>query len=655
MSDNDQEFDVLRDLLGQADSVGNLLAARGAFENAFQAFRAEDSDKFQAVLKEAKLSIHCERICHWIRTKECVFLCLDLAGPPKGFDRAPDPRVLASAIAKMAEDDGLVQRVADILVKRDAQGFREILDKLGLVQHAHLFCHWLCLIRYRLVCRWICHAGRIERPVLWLEIQNAGRAIGALLGNKDAFRAAVAASTAGESAKLGIAIRDAGLVARCHWVCEFFCSWRYAMVCLLVNKGIVFQPVMAPEQIREARDFGAAIAKLSQNPADLMRFSAVVGAGDAGKWAELIKKFGFERFSFQLCHWICGWRCFRFCKLVCIDIHYHPWFTHIGDFSITGDISPANGLTVAPRGGHGGPDFGFGGNLSLRGFCPKHDPAHLSEEMSYRFLFQPAGAPAPTPITGGFVAEVLIGTRYTMWNGSNHLQTIRLRGTGANGPTPTSGPDLEPPDLIINPDADGWVKVDQAALDDAFSGYLMGFASGVGLPVGPTTTSVAAGTAVPVAEQKNGSDSAIIFQATRDSTIAAVNGGGAPDYSNMIAKVRINNWHEVAKLDILQFHSGGGTPCSPLGNALDIEFTVDHELLRTWSIGVSSASGETLDSPPVAAPPPSRGAAGTHHQDISTWPTCSYTVTLFTQRRITDGLGDDPGTPQSMTFCIGRR
>jgi hypothetical protein len=563
--------------------------------------------------------------------------------------------VLASAITRLGEDEGLVQHVAEILVKRDQQGFREVLDKLGLAAHAHLFCHWLCLIRYRLVCRWMCHAGSIERPILWSEIQSAAKAIGALVQKKDLFRAAVAASTAGDSAKLGIAIRDAGLLARCHWVCEFFCSWRCVMVCLILHKRFTFQPFPAAEQIKEAHEFAAALAKLSQNPADLMRFSAVVGAGDAGKWAELIKRFGFERFSFQLCHWVCGWRCFRFCKLVCIDIHYHPWFTHIGDFSITGDISATTGLTVAPRGGHGGPDFGFGGGLSLRGFCPKHDPAHLSAEMWYRFLFQPAGVANPVPITGGFVSEVLVGTRYTMWNGSNQLQTIRLRGTGANGPTPITGPELTPPDLIINPDADGWVKVDQAALDDAFSGYLMGFASGVGLPMGNATTSVAAGTDVPPVEQKNGSDCAIIFQATGFTTPTAVNGGAAPDYSNMIAKVRINNWHEVANLDILQFHSGGGTPCSPLGNALDIEYTVDHELLRTWSIAVSSASGMTLTSPPVAAPPPSRGAAGTHHQDISTWPTCSYTVTLFSQKRITDGLSDDPGSPQSMTFCIGRR
>jgi hypothetical protein len=428
------------------------------------------------------------------------------------------------------------------------------------------------------------------------------------------------------------------------------------MVCLLLHKGIVFQPIKAPEQIGEAHDFGAAIAKLSQNPGDLMRFSAVVGAGDAGKWAELVKKFGFERFSFQLCHWICGWRCFRFCKLVCIDIHYHPWFTHIGDFSITGDVDLTTGLTVAPRGGHGGPGFGFFNNLSLRGFCPKKDPAHLSENMAYRFLFQPAGAAKPTPVTGGFVAEVLVGTRIAFWNGSNHLQTIRIQGGGATSPTPpTPGPGAEPPDHIIVPDADGWVLVDQDALDDAFSGYLMGFASGVGVAGGTATSSAAAGIDVPAVEQKAGTDCAIIFQATRISTMSDVSNGIAlPDYTNQISKVHFNNWNEVSKLDLLQFHTGGGNACTGLSNDLDIEYTVDHELIRSWSLAVTTAAMKSLTSPP---PPPqtARGGAGTYHEDISSWPSCSYTVTLSTQRKLTDGLSDDPSRPNPKTFCIGGR
>ncbi len=655
MTDKDQEFDALHDLQGQAGAIEDLLAARGAFEQAYAAFRAESPEKFQAVLAKAKLQIHCERICHWIRTKECVFLCLDLAGPPVAFERAPDPRVLAKAIAKLGEDDRLLQRVAEILVKRDKRGFAEVLDKLGLVQHAHLFCHWLCAIRYRLVCRWICQVERFEPPVLWREIKFAAQAIGALAKDEAAFKAAAAASAAGDSVKLAGAVRQAGLLIRCHWVCEFFCSWRCVLACLHLSRRFPFQPIEGAAQIKEAREFAAISVRLAQDPGSLMQLSAAVGAGDAEKWAVLLKKFKLERFAFQLCHWICGWRCYRFCHRVCIDIDYHPWFTHIGHFTITGDISPATGLTNGPKLGHGGPNYGFRGGLSLRGFCPKYDPAHPAERMAYRFLFHPAGAPAPVPITGGFVHEVSVGTRKALWNGNWEQQDVIIRGAGGTSPTPpVPGPGLFPPPHFIEPDAKGWVTVDLDAADAAFNGYLMGFASAVAIPGGPAATTVAAGTAVPAAEQKNGADCAIIYQATRTGTIAAVNGGAAPDYTNMVGKVRINNWNEVALLDLLQFHSGGGTSCSPLSSALDIEYTVDHELIAAWSVGLSSASGMTLTSPP---PPPqtARGGAGTHHENISAWPTCSYTVTLSTRMRLTDGIVDDSGRTLPKTFCIGRR
>lgn len=655
MASKELELDVFRNLLLQIQYVGDLAGSEALFGAAYGAFRDENPAAFHKALEKAGLLAHCHRVCEWIRTKECVFLCLDLAGPIKGFDVAPDPRILAKAIAQLGDDDDMLKQLANVLEKRDQAGFSEILEKLSIKPYAHLFCHWLCSIRYRLVCRWICSHGTGSRPVLWTELQSASRSIGALLADEKAFRAAVAASAADDPEKLGAAIRGAGLFARCHWVCEFFCSWRCVMVCLTLCKSFPFEAVAGPAQIGEAREFALATVQLAKSPANVLMLSEAVGGGKEKAWAAAVRKLKLGRYCLQLCHWICGWRCRAFCRLVCIDIYYHPWFTHIGDFGIIADIDPVTGLTNKVQNGHGGPDFGFFGNLSLRGFCPKRDPAHPAEAMAYRFLFQPAGAAVATPVTGGFVAEVLVGTRYALWNGSPELQSVRIRGAGATSPTPPApGPGLAPPDHYIVPDAQGWVTVDPEALDDAFSGYLMGFASHVGIPVGPSATSVAAGTAVPAAEQKNGIDCAIIFQATRVGTIAAVNGGAAPDYTNALAKARVNNWAEVSLLDLLQFHTGGATPCSPLTNALDIEYTVDHELIRDWNIGMTTASNKTLAIPPPLPQTP-RGGAGTHHEDTSTWPTCSYAITLTTRRRLTDGLNDDPSKTQQKTFCIGRR
>jgi hypothetical protein len=657
MADDLSGLELLHELQSEGAAVGQLLGARGALEDAFKAFRAEDAKAFEAVLERARLKIWCHRICRWIRTKECVFLCLDLAGPPTAFDRQPDPRVLAKAIGILARDEKLVKKLADILVKRDRAGFLEIVKKLEIQPYAHFFCHWLCVIRYRLVCRWICTIGPQRPPILWQEVHAAATAIGAIAGDERLFKTVATASAAGDAAKIAGALRHPDWLRRCHFVCEYFCSWRCVLVCLSFARPFTFAAIAAGAQVREAGEFGEAIAKL--DPAARQQLAAAVASGQVDGWTSIIKKLKLERFALQLCHWICGWRCSLFCRLVCPDPHYYPWFDAIGDFGIYADIDPATGLTNTAKfgtsGNHGGPNYAFFANLSLHAFCPKDDPANPGERMSYRFLFKRAGDADPTPITGGFVAPVRVGSRLALWNGSWHWQSVWVRGTGATSPTPpTPGAGLSPPDHFIVPDAQGWVEVDAETADAAFHGYLMGFASPVAIAGGAAPAPDPAGQPVDGVDQQNGTDCEIIYQATRSRTTGAVNGGAAPDYSNSVSKVRINNWQDVALLDLLQFHTAGGTPCSPLNAALDIEYTVDHELILSWGIGLTTAAGMTLTAPP---PPPStaRGGAGTHHENISMWPTCSYTVSLSTRRRLTDGLGDDPGRTLTKTFCIGAR
>ena len=292
----------------------------------------------------------------------------------------------------------------------------------------------------------------------------------------------------------------------------------------------------------------------------------------------------------------------------------------MGDFGIYGDIDPGTGLTNKLQGGHGGPDFGFFGCLKLRGLCPKYSPAFPGQQMAYRFIFK-VGA-SETPITGGFVCspDVLVGTRYTFWNGNPFaLQSVRIRGRAPRlRPRRRRGPGSRRPTTTSSRTRRAGSRSIRNALDDGFNGWLMGFASHVGIPGGDATPAgLTASNPVTALQRKNGVDVAIIFQATRVSTIAAVNGGAAPDYTNQLSKCRINNWGEVRLLDLLQFHSGGGNACSPLSNDLDIEYTVDHELLADWHLELVTASGMTLTAPPsgpTALKP--RGDAGTHHENI---------------------------------------
>ena len=649
MADQSYELDVLRDLLEESGVVGQLGKDPKAFTSAYQAFRAGDAKTFQAVLAQIGLAPKCRLVCEWIRSKECIFLCLELCGPPKPIDQVPNPRILAEAIVRITSNEDVVRKLAEILERRDQQAFKSIVAEYKLDSICHLFCHWLCVVRYRLMCRWVCGLEG-ARPNLAGELQSAGHALGELL-KRNAFDQAVAASSGGDAEKLGSVLRGADLFQYCHFICEWFCSWRCTLVCLTLCRK--FPLATIPDQIREALEFDLATQPLAANPTELQRLSIAVGAGDIKTFSAVVSKFKLQRFCIQLCHWVCSLRCHRFCVLVCPPIFNHPWFTHVGDFGIYADIDPGTGLTNKSEAGHGGPNFGFYDCLSLRGFCPKYDPAHPAEPMAYRFVYQPAGAASPTPITGGFVCEVLVGSRYTLWKGNPlALQSVRIRGTGITSPTPPPpGPDPTPPDHYIVPDAQGWVTVDAMALDDGFNGWLMGLASTVAFPGGASAPGVTAGTAVPVGNQKNGVNSAIIFQASRVSTIAAVNGGAAPDYTNQLAKIHINNWNEIALVDLSEF--SGGMACAPVTNNLHIQYTADHELMAAWSIDMITAA--TVSPAPVF---PSgtgpRGGAGTDVHNTTTWPSCSYLIRLITRRSLTTGLIDDPNKWEGsfLTFCI---
>ena len=647
-----QEFDFrgLGELLEQANAVGQLAKNDRSFSDAYAAFRAGDSAKFQAVLKEAGLLPRCGIVCEWIRIKECVFLCLELCGLPKPTDQVPNPRILAEAVARITADDKLVTQLVQALEKRDRAAFQQIVTQFQLGPFCHLFCHWLCVVRYRLLCRFMCSPQRIDRPSLEQELKSAGEAIRQLLAHGDAFDQAVAASNAGDAEKLSSVIKGAELVSICAWICEWFCSWRCTLVCLTLCRP--FPPHAVTDAAAEALAFAKAIQPLTQRTDQFQRLMTAVVAGDVNTWASLLKELQLPNYCIQLCHWICGILCRRFCILVCPPPFNHPWFTHVGDFGIYSDIDGGTGLTNKAQAGHGGPKYGFFGCMKLRGFCPKYDPAHPADQMAYRFLFQPAGAPTPTPITAGFVCEALVGSRYTFWNGNPFaLQSVRIRGAGPTPTPPPPGPGLTPPDHYIVPDPKGWITVDANALDDGFNGWLLGFSSPVAFPGGGPAPGVAAGTAVPVANQKIGTDTAIIFQASRVGTIAAVNGGGAPDYTNTLAKIHINTWDEVSLINLQEFL--GGMSCSPVTSQLHIQYTTDHELMAAWSIDMVTAAS-VVPAPVFPSGSGPRGGAGTDPHNTTTWPSCSYLLRLHTRRSLTDGLIDDPDKWDGsfLTFCI---
>lgn len=326
-----------------------------------------------------------------------------------------------------------------------------------------------------------------------------------------------------------------------------------------------------------------------------------------------------------------------------------PWFTHIGNFHILWDINSATGKTKWTVNGAGGADWGFFGHTKLDGFCPKVRPG-TSDPLFYRFVFVDPVTLVETPLTGTFLRKVKVGAKLVWWDPDIDgvfgwtTQSIHVAGSGATAPV--SGGSGPVPDHIVEPDADGWIAVDQDALDNGFYGSLARI----------KTEKIVAGGGAPgdgagnaPSDPKDGATINIHFETTTDPANPAVT-----IRQFFSANILVNNWAEVAQLDLQEFQSGSAGSCTGLTTGLTILYTADHELMDDWGVSISSAASGSGWSPPPGLPQGStpRGGSGTHPTiNIAGWPPCSYTVRLGRKRMLTDGENNDDWDTLPVTFC----
>lgn len=355
-----------------------------------------------------------------------------------------------------------------------------------------------------------------------------------------------------------------------------------------------------------------------------------------------------------------------FCVALCVKeapVVSHAWFTRVGDFNINSDISSSTGLTLSaqPAGfpnAHGGPGYGFFGALKLVGDCPTTHPT-TGAAMRYRFGTRPSGSvAAPTWLTGAAVVAIKVATRPVTWNfGAGqqlYPQDIFVAGSGGisgNAPMPPPTPPPGPPPgswgsmppLILQPDGDGWVTMPPDATNQGFSGPLILVDSN---SFGPGGAAPGNGAGNAVAAPKSGVDVEIVFEA------APMPGGSGATLSNSLLRLHVDNWTEVAELTVAQLTLPGTTPCSAVTTALDLRYTMDHELVASWGVGLITSASIPGGIPVLPGGITSRGGFGTHHLDTSAWPDCAYGITFSRQLKLTDGEHDDPGrSPLVALFC----
>ena len=659
--------DVVQDFMDEAAAIRPLAGSDDAFSAAFEAFAAGDSERFQGALKQVRLLPRCRLVCEWMRIKHCVLLCLRLCGPPPDRLEPPDPRRLAEAVVRVTTDEKQVQRLAQIVEKGDRAAFQRFLKQHELTPFCHFFCHWVCLIRYRLLCRWICRPGPFEPPDFARELHTAGHALRMLLDR--GFDDALAASEAGDPEKLRGVVADAGLLPFCHFVCEWFCSWRCVLVCFTLCRRFPLERFDEP--LREALEFAQAVQRLRRRPEAVEDLVTAIEKRDEKAFGELVERLQLGRFCIQLCHWLCFLRCRRFCRLSCPEPDTIPLFTHVGQYRVDpfyGDFQPGGTTTAG--------DFAFTSTIPLIGILPD---ATALEPVEYRFQVAEHPALSFVDVDASMIRPTRIGQlQYWYWNAGLSIWTVGSADYWVNNPgvAPATIPQQLGPPLSVPVNATvkagGWIEVPRE--NDLTIGGIGRFVRNSDrlaeldtlrftdeqFDLRSPAPGLVAGDSVPSASRSEAPTFRILFEARKVVGGAAVNSNQLDEiaFSNTLyTYTRHPTWaggdvttRTVCSLEIAELMPPAGTGCDRLEDELNALFTAYHPYLDSVSLFFEGNAPLPADVHPPSA---SGEASGQELFDISGLAPCAYIVWLHASVRLTAGYGQIGGATDTdhIAFC----
>ena len=223
----EQDRALLDEVVEGAAAMATLARDEGVFRAAVDAFRAWDGESMAKLLERHQLAQHCEIICHWLRSKEAVILCLELAGPaPLQDEQPPEPREFAELVAKLdgRRRDGAADGrrgpgprrlgLEDADREATASSGSAICCATGSAPSTTGWCARSCARR-----------SRVQRPHLGPELRAAGAALGALVRDERTFDDAAKAVLAGQLRDgCRSTLEGAGFAPFCFFLCEWFCS-----------------------------------------------------------------------------------------------------------------------------------------------------------------------------------------------------------------------------------------------------------------------------------------------------------------------------------------------------------------------------------------------------------------------------------------------
>jgi hypothetical protein len=671
-----------QDIAKAAEAIGGLAKDEEAFRAVGRALRMQDRAAFAETLEKLQLWPRCRWICEWYWSKECVRVCVELCGLPSVEEPPLDVDGFAAVVARLTANEALLTWLVYAVEQRDREDFDRLIEVLDARRYCHLLCHWVCWIRARLACDWLCGPPDVERRPLVSELQVAGAAV-RRLAEAGALADAVKAVEAADYLGLRSVLAAANLTPGCFWLCEWFCSWRCVRVCFRLCGPFVLERL--DTSWAEMLDFAQATERLAASENALPRLRAAVETQDAEAYSALVTEFQLERYCLQLCHWLCGFVCRGFCVLVCPPGSTIPLFTRVGLYHVDpvayNDFT-ADGTTTPPT--PTGPSYAFTGTIPLIGLLPD---GSAPDALEYRFRFaQYPGPGAPQDVDAGMVAPTRIGElEYWAWNAMASAWVLRSADYWVNNPgaATLAIPQQFGADLLVSVNKPvkpgGWIEIPR---ENALSQGGVGRFVPQGGLVDLDTTKLSdqsfdltvaapplphkAGAEVPLGQQAAKPTFQLVFEARNVATLAAVS-------TNALAKIAISNTHytyvrhplwaggtvtnrTVASLDIAELIGPGGTGCNDLSSHAHALFTAYHPYLGAVSVYLEGPGVPSTASFAPPLPHPAGGAisvAGGQDFNIAGLAPCAYIMWLAATVNLTSGYGliGDATLYDHIAFC----
>jgi len=139
------------------------------------------------------------------------------------------------ALAKLTEDAKLFRAAAEAYEKDDAEAFREVLTRLGIINFCWLICRWFCVKKRGVVCVTLCPVQ--DKPVepTVEEMLSFGRASVKLMRKEDEFKALYEAYKQNDAKKFQAILNKNDMirfcVQFCRWFSEYYCTVKCRVFC----------------------------------------------------------------------------------------------------------------------------------------------------------------------------------------------------------------------------------------------------------------------------------------------------------------------------------------------------------------------------------------------------------------------------------------